>query len=194
MLETQITMEPAVARGHYLAYRALKAEQRTAEDEEIQRSYLELSRGHAIVNAVEALATAGLGADGRPRLAFCPASAQWCWLRQRDALRFAGDRGHLSSWDQRRKRGFLDAPLPEGAKWANEDVRTVVPPIPPAHRPAGSLDRYWLMWEVEEGGWEGVPPSDPALLRRLNRTTFAVLAVWDLTEIERMVLRGRDES
>ena len=33
-----------------------------------------------------------------------------------------------------------------------------------------------------------MPPRDPALLRNITGTLYAVLAVWDLTEVERAVL------
>jgi hypothetical protein len=59
-----------------------------------------------------------------------------------------------------------------------------VPPIPPRFRP-GQPDRYHILWEAE---WAKVPPRDPALLRALGDGLYVVLAVWDLTELERAVL------
>lgn len=192
MLETQIKMEPEAARGAYLAYRNLKENQRTAEDEEIRRSYLELSRGRGVLNATDALEAAGLGPDGRPRIAFCRADARWCWgMFCEDMVRFSTEQQQWSIGTHRpecKGSKMMECRVPGLAH--QRQAKTVVPIIPPAHRPAASLHRFWLMWEVAEDGWEEVP-IDPALLKRLNATTFAVLAVWDLTEVERMVLRSR---
>lgn len=47
-----------------------------------------------------------------------------------------------------------------------------------------------ILWEAE---WQAVPPKDPALLRHLGGDLYAVVAVWDLTELERAVLGGRFE-
>lgn len=186
MLDTAIRMEPDIAKQHYLDYLHLKKEHRTAEDEEIQKSYLELSRGRAIINATEAVKVAGLDEKGRPRIAFCRASAPFVHLRtRRGEIEFLDKSGAEENY----RSGRLIIPCSESTGW--QRARTVVPPVPPAHRPDSRLDRYWIMWEVED--WEDVP-SDPALLRRLNQTTFSVLAVWDLTEVERMVLRGRSDA
>jgi hypothetical protein len=74
-----------------------------------------------------------------------------------------------------------------------ETVKATVPIIPPAHRPGDhSLNQYCILWEVEK--WEALPkpprpPGDPMLLKPLAQTgLYAVMAHWDLTEIEKMVL------
>ena len=81
----------------------------------------------------------------------------------------------------------LRLPSPLLRTWVRAG-QAAVPPIPPAHRPAGSLSRYWECWEVDD--WD-VVTTDPMLLKRINYHTFAVLAVWDLTDVERMVIAGR---
>jgi hypothetical protein len=47
-----------------------------------------------------------------------------------------------------------------------------------------------ILWEAE---WQHVP-SDPLLLRHITGPLYAVLASWDLTELERAVLSRRLES
>jgi len=47
------------------------------------------------------------------------------------------------------------------------------------------LDRFHILWEAD---WHLDPPQDPALLRRLMGDLWVVLAVWDLTSLERAVL------
>jgi len=64
----------------------------------------------------------------------------------------------------------------------------MVPPVPPGLRPASAIGNYHVLWEAE---WERVAPADPALLKHIGGDLYAVLAVWDLTELERAVLAGR---
>lgn len=72
-------------------------------------------------------------------------------------------------------------------------VKATVPIVPPEHRPADfDLPQYCTLWEVEK--WEALPrpqraPGDPMLLKPLAQTgLYAVMAHWDLTDIEKMVL------
>lgn len=66
--------------------------------------------------------------------------------------------------------------------------RAMVPLIPPALRPASDFKNFFILWEAE---WQpDVAPKDPALLKHVGGDLYAVLAVWDLTELERAVLGG----
>lgn len=67
------------------------------------------------------------------------------------------------------------------------DLTAIVPIIPANLRPAKALHRYVILWEAD---WEAVP-VDPMLLRHLHGDLYVVLAVWDLTPVERAVLNGR---
>lgn len=63
-----------------------------------------------------------------------------------------------------------------------------MPTIPPKLRPKrGQLGLYHLLFEAE-WGLDPDPPVDPALVRHLGGDLYAVLAVWDLTDVERAVL------
>jgi hypothetical protein len=65
--------------------------------------------------------------------------------------------------------------------------RALVPLIPPWARPKAKLSNYHILWEAD---WTDVP-VDPALLKHLGGPLYVVLAVWDLTEVERSVLSLR---
>jgi hypothetical protein len=143
-----------------------------------------------------------------PRVAACRASAAFCYCLgvQRD--------GQVTFSDSLRRRldyrsGVLSLetrfPTPEGYTYASGDVherrsawQAMVPIVPPKHRPAGArtLDSFVVLWEVDDWQWAQVPapPGDPALLRHVGGDIYAVLAVWDLTELERLVLAGRRPS
>jgi hypothetical protein len=69
------------------------------------------------------------------------------------------------------------------------DAETLVPIVPPQLRPKHKIENYHTLWEVES--WTLVPPRDPMLLRHLGGYLYAVLAVWDLTDLERAVLGTR---
>ncbi len=77
-----------------------------------------------------------------------------------------------------------------GAAWAAQ-----VPIVPPRHRPRlnADLSKLAVLWEVDEWTWMDSPrPSrDPALLQHVGGDIYAVLATWDLSELERLVLSGR---
>lgn len=91
--------------------------------------------------------------------------------------------------------------LPEGFQdgrrinqWAGQAWSAMVPIVPPKHRPTcGGLGSRFVLWEVERWEWATVPPppGDPALLRHVGGDIYAVEAVWDLTELEKLVLSGR---
>jgi hypothetical protein len=71
-----------------------------------------------------------------------------------------------------------------------DGIQTSVPIIPPRFTPQTGLHNYHVLWEVEK--WDVVtPPKDPLLLKRVSPNVFGVLAAWDLTDVERAVLRGR---
>jgi hypothetical protein len=94
---------------------------------------------------------------------------------------------------KRRERVTLPAgtfPTMKGNEiWRYQKHSTLTPIIPPALRPKHNLANYKTLWEVE--AWKLEPPRDPMLLKPLGGMLYAVLATWDLTELERAVLRGR---
>ncbi|TWT47064.1 hypothetical protein KOR42_41760 [Thalassoglobus neptunius] len=68
----------------------------------------------------------------------------------------------------------------------------MVPMVPADVRPTkGQLRDWFILWEVEE--WYEkpkcmVPPTDPFLLKHVVGEFYAVLAEWDLTELEKAVM------
>ena len=71
----------------------------------------------------------------------------------------------------------------------DKKMQTKVPIIPVELIPDGDLKNYYILWEVVD--WEDLPPpKDPILLKRISENLFAVLGCWDVTELERSVMRG----
>jgi hypothetical protein len=204
-----IEMPRAAAREAFIEYRAavrasLDKEAETYDerrrealatrreaDEALTAGYLQLSLGHAVIDLHRVISEGGQDAQFRPRLAIARADETSIWMtRNRDgSIRFSG--GPTRS-DQRDPRTDRQWNLPAGTLPAMEAIgrntwvsgNAVVPTIPPRFRP-GTPERYHLLWEAE---WNKVPPRDPALLRALGNGLYVVLAVWDLTELERAVL------
>jgi hypothetical protein len=141
-----------------------------------------------------------------PRLAVCRASAAFVYTR---GVQGNGGLELIDSLNRQSNyrsgvvtfaRGAFELPTGYTAGWSllggwrSEAWAAMVPIVPPKHRPSeGLLERYLVLWEVDEWAWQVVPrpPGDPALLRHVGGDIYAVLATWNLTELERLVLTGR---
>jgi hypothetical protein len=69
-----------------------------------------------------------------------------------------------------------------------------VPMIPANVRPKTGAEQDWyILWEVEK--WADnqrsiIPDLDPYLLKHLGGSLYAVLAEWDLTDLERSIMKA----
>jgi hypothetical protein len=178
--------------------------------EEIRRElmavYGHLKHGKKIIDIHESFRKAGLNKEGDPRLAICRADAKQCnCLKIEDGSAiFSMER--LDRWQRQPRKTYAEVKLPAGTfQWQsidptrplntynikNQMIQCPAPIIPAKilveevrHR----LKNYHVLWEVEE--WKPVPPQDPILLKRLTSNLFGVLATWELTVLEKAVIRG----
>jgi hypothetical protein len=111
---------------------------------------------------------------------------EWRGWGSRKADRTVIAAGTFSGADEYGSRGLELPPQP----WSLQ-LRAIAPTIPPSLRPPHKLSGYHLLWEAEWAQEAPVAPEDPALLKHLGGDLYAVLAVWDLTELERTVLSIR---
>jgi hypothetical protein len=218
---TTIEMPEEEAKEAAAAYRAAVREHRDEEDAMLATAYRELAKGQRLIKLSEVIAAAGVtrldvpsnrrytnDQDKKltvrvPRLAICRAHCKHAWTDGVDedgALRIQGKRtvADRNSYDVVR---FPDGTFPAGRRvsfrssvWETGiscEINAMVPNVPPPLRPAHSLKNYHLLWEADWSFAPGPPPGDPALLKRIGGDLYAVLAVWDLSEIERAVLSGR---
>lgn len=205
-----IDMPVDEARKAFEEYRAAVRERHDEEDEQIMRGYKVLAEGQQVLNLPKTLKAGGVTAitvmdrwDRRkfydvtvPKLAVARANRTtvWTWgvneqgactmqtkrdphtnnrfdvLRVADGTFEAGTRDHSANWQPR--------------------IRAVVPNVPPRLRPRVGMHNCHVLFEAE-WGLDPEPPVDPALLRHIGGDLYAVIAVWDLTELERAVLAGR---
>lgn len=143
-----------------------------------------------------------------PGLAAIRADARSCWMRPlspratTDGFSFQADgwQWHprkldrlvvpgavISVEDEYGARGYH---VPESWLLNACQLKAMVPTIPPALRPPHKLSGYVVLWEAEWTVGAMIAPGDPALLKHLGGDMYALLAVWDLSDLERAVLGG----
>lgn len=197
-MDTQnIVMPRSEARELYRTYRKHLHYSRPI-DRECMRAYQLLAQGRLVIKALESVVAAGLRLDGLPKLAICRADAVSCALRldndgsatMRDERVPPRYRRQGGQWDYIQSRSVFSFPegsfRPEKSVW---NAQALVP-APPLHlRPRRGFENYHILWEAE---WTKVAPKDPYLLRRIGKADlWLVVAMWDLTEVERAALRTR---
>lgn len=190
------------AKRKYREYRdAINAGKGTPVDAEMMHAYHQLGLGRKIISLNKAMEFAGC-ADGKPTLAVANATARTVWF-VRDAGRIYDDAG---TWYHPASSFVSDRSPNPGRRTVNSHRRTKtgtfrflrsmfpgatgreliakVPIVPPAKRPRANLGNYVILWEAD---WQQAP-QDPYLLRRVTDDIFVVLASWNLTEVERLVM------
>ena len=181
-----ITMDRHAARRAFLEYRDAIRRRASEEDAAIMRGYRELAAGRQIVNLTNVLGGAGLDEKGLPKLAIARADLMHIRLKlwmDGSACFYVPD-GRNGRYECESKTVRLPAGTFSDVPKVRSDVRAIVPIVPPGLRPAAALSNYHILWEAD---WKRVP-KDPALLKDLGGGLYTVLAVWDLTELERAVL------
>lgn len=189
--------------------RAAILAERRAQDEAIMAGYRLLSLGRQVLSLEEAIRQGGEDDQHRPRLAISRADQRAVNLTRNSNGSFRIDGANSRNFSNHSDpRTLVDHAFPVGTlpmvdnfgsnKWGpvhNLNAHAMVPIVPPRFRPA-QLERYHLLWEVGEwadGHVRARAPKDPALLRALGSGLYVVLAIWDLTELERLVLGVRTE-
>lgn len=173
---------------------------------ELMAVYGHLKHGKKIIDIYESFRKAGLNGDGDPRLAICRADAKQCYcLKIEDGSAIFGPE-RLERWQREARKTYGEVKLPAGTfHWQPLDptrplnaynIKNQLTQCPAPIIPAkilveeirSRLRNYHLLWEVEE--WKPAPPKDPILLKRLTLNLFGVLATWELTPLERAIVRG----
>lgn len=189
-----LTMPQEEAKQRLEEYRASRHHAANAEYRRIAEAYAALAKGTPLLQLSEAFKLAPRDDKGRPRLAIARADAEEVRLRQwAGAGRYEFGISHNTVY--RRIRAHIHVALPPVA--ADLVGFALVPIIPPAAKAAAKglkPKEVFVLWEVE--AWASSssltrPDRDPFLLKRLDDDLYAVLAEWDLTEVERAILAGR---
>ncbi len=197
-----ITMDAEEAKTHYDEYKTLVAGRKEKYLEDLKKTYFHLSKERKILDIFEVFKACGVDERGEPKLAIAPAHAKTIIL-EKGAVGSATFTAH-DRWSKAYKS---DVQLPSGTfpvfkeekdgriPWNGErtSVESLVPIVPAHLLPEGDLKNYYILFEVKE--WfeprkASYAKGDPYLLKRINNNTFAVLAEWDVTDLEVAVLRG----
>lgn len=173
---------------------------------DLKRVYGHMTHGGKVIDIYKAFKDTGLK-NGNPKIAICRAGAKKCYLaKQTDGSAVFShlDPGRGARYEAR--KSYKEILIPAGTfNWIRKDggtpryrseihdvqVSTIAPLIPPhilIAKVKYNLRNYHILWEVEE--WKPEPPRDPILLKQITPNLFGVLATWDLTEIERAIIKA----
>lgn len=202
-----IEMDRTEARQKFLDYRRDVRQRHDDEMEEIMRGYKALASGKQLIQLSEVMSRAGVtavhtrryGTIAIPRFAICRADERLCTieLRTDGSATFCGYREEEAmAWGAPHRSNLRRVLVPRGTfeivtSVSIGNLNAMVPIVPPHLKPKSHLRNFHILWEAEWRERRPAVPRDPALLRRIGGDLFAVVAIWDLTELERAVLAGR---
>jgi len=194
-----ITIPKEQAKSLYQDYLEVVKTRKEKYLKELKQVYYHLSKGKKVLDIYEVFKKSGVNKDGEPKLAIALANEKRVEFEKRElgSGRFITGTGKF--WVE----------LPTGTfpkwkrKWSTDNwqgkrrlqvvrprISTKVPVVPAHLLPEGSLENYYILWEVSD--WKPMPVyKDPFLLKRINANAFVVLAEWDLTKVEQAIIRGR---
>lgn len=200
-----ITMSKVEARTKLSEYRKALHKRADAEWDAAAKGYEQLAIGRALFCLSDVIRNGGLDDDWRPRLAIGRADWREINFLWRGGSSVASFCKSSSRWSSRTVRGEVrDLPMGQVNERRSEDrayrrdvdVFAPVPMVPAEVANSVRFDRTktHILWEVEQWSEKSMlapPPRDPYLVQHLGGDLWAILAQWDLTELERAVMAGR---
>lgn len=192
-------MDKVEAEKKLLAYRTQLKRRANEEYQLAAKAYETVAKGLAVLNIVDAFRQTGLGEDHRPRLAIARADRKEVEVTVRASSRnLIFSATEKSDWSY---RGDLIIHIP--FEYTPEQNRiqlwktgfALVPMIPADVREKvkGQDKDYFILWEVEKWAERSLTsraPRDPFLLQHIAGELYAVVAEWDLTDLERAIMQG----
>jgi hypothetical protein len=213
----QLAISKQKAEKEYQTYKEELQLSKTQFNLDMKALYAHMRHGGKVIDVWESMKLAGLNKDGDPRLAIVRADSSKVRFQRRINQRYTtlnGQTGYLDLINEggafyfQKKNGKwspnweIDVKIPNGffpewpkkqdGQYIKRQVETVTPIIPARlMNPLRShkLKNYYILWEVDE--WKLIPPKDPMLLKKVTPNMFLILAHWDLSPLERAVIRGR---
>jgi hypothetical protein len=200
-VETIEVMQEEAEKQSRLLKKVFKDNASIAKNEiyrNLQRAYGHMKHGGKVIDVYEAFKDTGIGPDSNPRIAIVRADAMKCYMTKLNgggAVFSHIDGGRWGTSKARKTYGEIE--LPKGTfgwdhvPWDKSIHSTIVPVIPPAiliEEVKHHLRNYYILWEVED--WKMEPPRDPLLLKKITPNLFAILATWDLSDLERAIIKS----
>lgn len=165
------------------------------EYEEAERAYKILAEGKRLVNVEEVIAKAPRDHKHRPKLAMGRADCKevrFAW--HNDGRVIFDSNGSRSSANSKVFRQTFSDPFPDNIRWSTAGF-ALIPMIPADVMPARcDTSKHWILWEVDQWSDESKmsrPSRDPFLLKHIGGPLYAIVAEWDLTDLEMMLVLGR---
>lgn len=185
-----IKVDTFTARVKWAEYRRAVRANPQANDEILMKGYREIARGRKVLDLNSVIKAGGVDSGFRPRLAIARADEKRINFFYND---FRPVFSYGSKWGQERRARDRHFVMPHRLfdvggldVLARVSATAQVPMIPPDLRPAHKIEGYHILWEAN---WEA-PPTDPLLLKHIAGPLFAILAHWDLTDLERAIMAG----
>lgn len=162
--------------------------------QQLARAYEKLAEGTTLIDLDATIRNGGFDEKMRPRLAVAPADrneVRFLWRPHETWATFDAHKGPLYSPRLERRVELQQlhgrrVAMSDGSSYASQiEAYALVPLVPADVRPATGQLRQWHARPKHL-----TPPRDPLLLSHLGGSLYAVLAQWDLTDLERAVLSG----
>jgi hypothetical protein len=193
----KLSMPKAEARTKLQYVRQQLHRRADEEYQQLETAYRAAAQGKSLIVLSTALRDAPRDEKGRPRIAIARADrVQVRFTAGINTMSFVSIGRGASFWDGRHTRA-QGATISSPVASANNGIPNgyaIVPIVPPDVRGHHALETHFILWEVE--AWadrqiDSRPDRDPFLLKHLGGELYAVVAEWDLTDIERAVMAGR---
>lgn len=202
-----ITMDVEAAKEKLAAYKAAKFKDVEDEYNACLAGFEQLAKGRALIDINQAIAAGGFDEKKRPKLAIARADREVVrlrWESRSTRMEFNASYRLDGGYTQLRRDDLFvwaDVGVEHGLTYTSKGQtwgRTVeawarVPMVPADVRPPrGKLDQWHILWEVDQ--WFdraplAMPSRDPYLLKHIGGSLYAVLAEWNLTDLEMAVMR-----
>lgn len=200
-----VTMDIAEATAKFREYEKAVRRTHAHADEVMANTFRALKEGKGVIHIASAIKKGGVHwKTGLPRLAISRADERFVFFRRTGDTGgiFGASRAMVQREHQGSQKSYRQYRAPSGTfptwqtcKEQNNGVSpsgfwdtqtAAVPVIPPQFRPSDARSKYQILFEVNE--WQRVAPVDPMLLRPLTNGLAVVVAHWDLSPVERMVM------
>ena len=160
---------------------------------DLKKVYEAIADGKRVLDVYEVFEKTQTDEKGFPKLAIARADRKKIYLTRMGNFEYRYIKTDFRGW--KRTSGKLDFSLPRNTftnlvKAGDKRYSTKVPLIPVKHFPKDDLSKYYILWEVEDWQEEEILPTDPFLLKRLTKNLFVIIAEWDLTPLEKAVMKG----
>ncbi len=176
------------AKAKWLEYvEASKKQPKFSLYKDMKKVYYQLYRGKKVIDIHKVMKLTGTHPNGHPKIAIVRADQKkvYCQLLPNGDAVFSSR--EKWQWERITKEDVRTVGLPP--RQSAIRLSAPVPIIPPKHMPDKMGDDYFILWEVDT--WTMEPPVDPYLLRRITDSIFVIVAAWDLTEVERSIMKAR---